>query len=100
MMSADLRVQTAKLPYGCVLIVEDDVNTAECLQEVLGLWGCAAVVAHTGADALRIAKALRPDLVLCDLQLPDMLGSSIATALRRSARTARARLIALSGYSD
>lgn len=99
-MSLDIESDDSRFPYAIALIVEDDINTAEYLQEVLRMRGCRAAIANTGSDALQIARSLGPELVICDLQLPDMLGSLIATNLRKSSRTTESRLVALSGYSD
>src|SRR5262245_16394914 len=55
-------------------------------------------VAHTGTAGLEAARRLQPDVVLSDLGLPEMDGYELATTLRRDPVTARARLIAISGY--
>jgi signal transduction histidine kinase len=52
-----------------VLLVEDNEDAAESLAQLLGLMGREVELAHDGESALALAKARRPDLVLCDLGL-------------------------------
>ena len=65
-----------------VLVVEDDTVLGVELVDALTAQGYAADLARTGADALRLA-ALRPDLVLLDLGLPDTDGIAVARTLRK-----------------
>jgi CheY-like chemotaxis protein len=81
-----------------VLIVEDNWDAASSLGFLLGLSGHEVRVASNGPDGLRAALDWTPDAVLCDLGLPGLNGWGVARALRRDPRTARARLIAVSGY--
>ena len=81
-----------------VLVVEDNRDSAESLRRLLSLCGHEASVAFTGADGLRAARRLRPDVVLCDIGLPDTSGFAVASALRGDPATAGARLIAVTAY--
>ncbi|WP_069814275.1 response regulator [Streptomyces sp. TP-A0874] len=67
-----------------VLVVDDDFMVAKLHSRfVAALEGFAvAGVAHSGAEALRAAERLRPDLVLLDVYLPDMDGISVLRELR------------------
>lgn len=67
-----------------VLVVDDDFMVAKLhSRQVAATQDCAVVgVAHTGADALRAAERLRPDLLLLDVYLPDMDGISVLRELR------------------
>jgi signal transduction histidine kinase len=80
-----------------VLVVEDEPDSAESMRLVLELGGHEVTVARTGAEALEAARAGKPDVVFCDLGLPDMTGYDVAAALRANPETAGARLVALSG---
>lgn len=82
-----------------VLIVEDNDDAAWSLSEMLMLAGHHAEVARTGADALRLAAELRPELVLCDIGLPDMDGYDVARQFRGDERLRDVALVALSGYA-
>jgi len=82
-----------------LLVVEDNADAAESLAEVLRTEGHRVQVAMDGRTGLAKARALRPDVVLCDIGLPDMDGYEVARALRADAALGAARLIALSGYA-
>jgi CheY-like chemotaxis protein len=81
-----------------VLVVEDNRDAAESLRRLLDLSGYEVSLAHTGEEGLRAAKRLRPDVVLCDIGLPDSNGFAVAGALRNDPETAGARLIAVTAY--
>ncbi|ORT60188.1 response regulator [Streptomyces sp. CB03238] len=67
-----------------VLVVDDDFMVAKLHSRyVSAVDGFTVVgVAHSGAEALRAAEALRPDVVLLDIYLPDMDGIGVLRALR------------------
>jgi two-component system, cell cycle response regulator DivK len=62
-----------------ILIVEDDAKNRKLARDVLAYRGYRIVEAETGEDGVRLARELRPDLVLMDIQLPGIDG---ITALR------------------
>src|SRR6185436_719195 len=57
-----------------ILVVEDNLDAAESLRQLLCLCGCQVVVAHTSREGLDAASWLRPHIVLCDIGLPDSDG--------------------------
>ncbi|WP_437852161.1 ATP-binding protein [Sorangium sp. So ce363] len=81
-----------------VLVVEDNLDTADILKQLLALLGYQAEVAYTGPAGLAMGRTLAPDVVLCDLGLPGMDGYALARALRADPATAGAYLIAQTGY--
>ncbi len=84
-----------------VLVVDDNVDAAESLAQLLTLWGHKVEVAGDGPSALRIADSLSPELVLLDIGLPGMDGYQVAAALRTTdPRTASTRVVAVSGYGQ
>jgi two-component system, OmpR family, phosphate regulon response regulator PhoB len=70
-----------------ILIVEDEADLQHVLEYNLRQAGHEVTVASKGADALRLAKEQRPDLVLLDLMLPDMQGTDICRALKAAPET-------------
>jgi CheY-like chemotaxis protein len=83
-----------------ILIVEDYRDAAESMRKLLNLCGYEVTVAYTGHEALQAARRDRPDIVLCDIGLPDSDGFSVASALREDPATAKARLIAVTAYGQ
>jgi CheY-like chemotaxis protein len=81
-----------------VLVVEDNRDAAESLRRLLYLSGYEVSLAFSGQDGLRAAKVLRPDVILCDIGLPDSNGFVVAGALRNDPDTADVRLIAVTAY--
>lgn len=65
-----------------ILIVEDEIQISQVLQRGLLHKGFAVLAAMTGEDALSLAVAQRPDLVLLDILLPDMSGIEVCRSLR------------------
>jgi PAS domain S-box-containing protein len=83
-----------------VLVVEDNADAGETLAAILELEGHQVRVARDGRSGLELARELRPDVVVCDIGLPDLDGYEVARALRRDPAFRSTRLIALSGYAQ
>jgi PAS domain S-box-containing protein len=81
-----------------ILVVDDIVDVAESMAELLTVYGCETLVTHTGGAAVEIATREQPDLVLCDIGLPDMDGYETARRLKADPVTAAIPLVALTGY--
>jgi PAS domain S-box-containing protein len=83
-----------------VLIVDDNVDTAESLAMLLKLFGHETRVAHTGQRALQMAVVEKPDVLVLDIGLPGMDGYEVAQRIRQHGELANVRLIAVSGYGQ
>ncbi|MES1245112.1 MAG: ATP-binding protein [Acidobacteriota bacterium] len=83
-----------------VLLVEDNVDAADALAELLRLWGHEVEVVHDGAAAVAKAGEVRPDVVLLDIGLPGMDGFQVARGLRALPGLRGALLVALTGYGQ
>jgi PAS domain S-box-containing protein len=81
-----------------ILVVDDNVDTAQSLAQLLKLYGHELHVAHTGQKALQMALAEKPDVVLLDIGLPGMDGYQVAKHIREHEELAGTRLIAVTGY--
>lgn len=86
-------------PKRRVLVIEDNVDAANSLREVLELDGHEVAVAYNGPDGLAKARELKPEVVLCDIGLPGMDGFEVAQAFRGDEALKGACLVALSGYA-
>ncbi len=71
------------LPAPSVLVVEDDDNIAAVLEYILLREGLTHQRVATGATALAVMQALRPDLVLLDVMLPEVSGYDLCQSARR-----------------
>jgi two-component system cell cycle response regulator DivK len=83
----------------CVLVVEDNDKNMKLFRDVLQATGYRAVEATTGADAVELAIAQAPALVLMDVQLPGMDGIETLARLRGDERTASIPVVALTAQS-
>jgi CheY-like chemotaxis protein len=81
-----------------ILVVDDNVDAAESIAEVLELLGNQVRVAHDGLEALRLARESVPDLALLDIGLPVIDGYELAQRLRSEHPSLR--LVAVSGYGQ
>jgi PAS domain S-box-containing protein len=82
-----------------VLVIEDNLDAAESLREVLEFGGHAVEIANNGSSGIEQARAFRPDMILCDIGLPGMDGYEVARRLRAEATLASTYLVALTGYA-
>jgi CheY-like chemotaxis protein len=65
-----------------VLLVEDFEPLAEATAEFIREEGLDVRIASSGHEALKLAPTFQPEIVLCDMRLPDMSGYEVAQALR------------------
>ena len=81
-----------------ILIVEDNLDTAESLRLLLEVHGHRVRVANSGTVAIEMALAHRPDVALIDIGLPGMDGYEVARRMRLESTLRDTVLVALSGY--
>lgn len=82
-----------------VLVIEDNVDAADSLREVLEFGDHQVAVAYDGVDGLAKAREFMPEVVLCDIGLPGLDGFGVARAFRADAALKDVLLVALSGYA-
>jgi two-component system CheB/CheR fusion protein len=80
-----------------VLVVEDELVTAESLALFLRSWGHEVNLACNGPDALSMASTFQPEVVLLDIGLPNMDGYEVALRLRQLPGMEKCLLMALTG---
>ncbi|WP_296950938.1 ATP-binding protein [uncultured Massilia sp.] len=83
-----------------VMVVDDNVDAAQMLAALLEVQGHAVSVEYDGRGALERALGECPDVLLLDIGLPDIDGYELARRLRARPETARAMLVALTGYGQ
>ena len=85
---------------GNVLVVDDSLESLRLLRTVLVEAGYDVRPTPSGAMALRAARALPPDLVLLDVNMPEMSGFEVCRTLKGSPETADVPVIFLTGLAD
>lgn len=83
-----------------ILIIEDENQIRENIREILHLFDFDTLVAENGLVGLEIAKNQHPDLVLCDLMMPELDGYGVLHHLRQDSYTATIPLIFLTAKSE
>jgi CheY-like chemotaxis protein len=83
-----------------ILVIDDNPDSAMSEQVLLGLMGHEVAVAYSGKAGVELARQFCPEVVLCDIGLPDLEGYEVARQLRQEPSTAGARLIAVTGYGS
>ena len=82
-----------------VLVVEDNEKNMKLFRDVLQAKGYRTLEATTGAQAVELATAHLPDLVLMDIQLPDIDGVEALGRLRADTQTASIPVLALTAQA-
>ena len=81
-----------------ILVVDDNEDSAEMMSMLLGAWGQETRVAFDGHQALDMARAFKPEIVLLDLGMPRMDGYETARQLRSEPWAANTVLVAVTGW--
>ena len=82
-----------------ILVVEDNQKNMKLFRDVLQATGYRTLEATTGGRAVELATEHRPDLVLMDIQLPDIDGVEALGRLRADERTASIPVLALTAQA-
>jgi two-component system cell cycle response regulator DivK len=82
-----------------VLVVEDNEKNMKLFRDVLVATGYRTLEATTGAQAIEVAAEHAPDLVLMDVQLPDLDGVEALKRLRADERTASIPVLAVTAQA-
>ena len=81
-----------------VLVVDDDEINLQVAGDILKMGGYGLYKALSAEEGLRIARKMRPDLILMDLAMPDMDGIEASHILKSDAETARIPIIACTAH--
>ncbi|HVV84981.1 MAG TPA: response regulator [Kofleriaceae bacterium] len=88
----------AKMTPLDIVVIEDNEDVAETLVVWLESSGHRVKVAHTGPKGLALALESKPQVVLCDVGLPEMDGLEVCQRVRQASREFRPLMIALTGW--
>jgi two-component system CheB/CheR fusion protein len=83
-----------------VLIVDDSLDVAESLAMLLEGLAQDIRIARSGPEALEVARACLPNIILCDIGMPGMDGYELARRLRQEPHLEKVLLVAVSGYGQ
>jgi signal transduction histidine kinase/DNA-binding response OmpR family regulator len=92
--------QTPAIPKRRVLIVDDNMDTAESLAMLMRIDGHEVQTAHDGPAALKTCQSFLPEVVLLDIGLPNLDGYEVARMLRKQPQGHGVILAALTGYGN
>lgn len=93
------RTAGTKISVLRILIADDDPGVRELLREMVEGLGYEAVTVPDGMAALNAIAAERPDLILMDLQLPDMTGYEATRGLKANSDTASIPVVAMTAQA-
>ncbi|HEX7641183.1 MAG TPA: response regulator [Burkholderiaceae bacterium] len=82
-----------------VLVVEDTPANIKLVTMLLEKDGYRVLQAENGADGVRLAQLYLPDIILMDIQLPDMDGLAAVKLLRQEAATRHLKIVALTAFA-
>lgn len=83
-----------------LLIIENEPDLADTLGELLEAFGHEVRTVYSGSAAILVAPGFRPDVLICDLTMPQVDGIAVCRALRGERELAHTRFIAWSGCED
>ncbi|NNJ55910.1 MAG: response regulator [Bacteroidia bacterium] len=83
-----------------ILIIEDNIDIQENISELLQLSGYETAVASNGKEGVRIALESLPDLILCDIMMPELDGYGVLHILSRHEETLRIPFVFLTAKAD
>jgi PAS domain S-box-containing protein len=89
---------TRPLPRRRILVVDDNLRNAASLTKLLIALGQEVHTAHDGVEALEMARARHPDVILLDIGLPSMDGYEVARFCREDPALRTVILVAMTGY--
>lgn len=98
--SDSLNGGSSESPKRRVLIADDNQDGAESLAMLLNLSGHEVFLAHSGVEALDVAKQQRPDVAVLDIGMPDLSGYEVAQSIRLEPWGHHMTLIALTGWGQ
>jgi PAS domain S-box-containing protein len=97
-----IRLSSAAVhPSACrILVIEDNRAASRTMNLYMSRQGHTVEVAHTGCEGLQAARRFQPDVILCDIGLPEFDGYKVAQQLREDPELNRVYLIGISGYGQ
>ena len=83
-----------------ILLIEDETALSNALKIILEFNNFKVLVGHTGQEGLLLARNEKTDLILCDINLPDINGFQICHIVRQDKNLAHIPFMFLTAYTD
>ncbi len=85
------------MSQGVVLVVDDEPQITEIIEAFLSNSGYEVHVSNVATEGLRLAKQLKPDVILLDIMMPDVDGYSLCNDLKSDSDTSSIPVVFLTG---
>ena len=83
-----------------VLLIDDDQAMRKMISDVLGHAGHQVMMANDGPSGVALIEAFAPDVVICDINMPDIDGYEVLQEIRENEATSHTRFYFLTGERD
>lgn len=83
-----------------VLVVDDERNILDIIKFNLEVEGYEVITSRDGEEALRLVQELKPDLILCDIMMPELDGLEVCRRLKSDGRTNQIPVVMLSARTQ
>lgn len=83
-----------------LLLIEDDLNAARMVAKILTPFGFTVHHAANGLTGLKLAREIHPEIILVDMDLPDIEGKVVVTQLRGIPESARLPIVAFTAEAS
>lgn len=97
-MSAKMSRKTREAPAQTILVVDDFDDTRLIMRLWLERRGYRVVEAANGVEALEVARRASPDLIIMDIEMPELDGLAATRRIREAESTRRVPIVAVSAY--
>jgi CheY-like chemotaxis protein len=82
-----------------VLVVEDNPESLELMRYLLHAFGYQALICDNGKDGVATARRAQPDLVICDINMPELDGYGVLRELKHDPTLREIRLVAVTALA-
>jgi CheY-like chemotaxis protein len=100
MPGTHIELSTIKGPHMQVLVVDDNLDAAESMRDLLLANGYDALAVFDGETAIDIAVKIHPTVVISDIVMPGIDGLEVCRRLKLQPRTRSVVMVALSGWAN
>ena len=83
-----------------ILVIEDEPDIRDSLEQVLKFEGYEVIIANNGKIGVNMAKELKPDLIICDVNMPELDGFGVLTEIRKDKSVGVTPFIFLTARAD